>query len=93
MRDCAGVPIKEGNLVQVKVGLEWLVGVVHKVEEGGLLVPINPTQKALTPEKLFLLFEVNLADAPPGQNHPVIRRLCHPEREVIVPIATTKGSH
>jgi hypothetical protein len=86
MKDVSGMPVKEGNFIQVKLGNEWIVGVVHKIEDGGMVIPINPTQKGVTPEKLFVIFEVNMLDAAPGQNHPTLRRLCHPDKEIIVPI-------
>lgn len=89
MKDIAGIEVKPGNFVLVKIGSEWVPGIVHAVEAGGLLVSgmPNPTQKGqpvhMTPEKLFILFEINLADSLPGQNHPIIRRVPHPEKEYI----------
>jgi hypothetical protein len=88
MKDVAGIPIEEGNLVQVQFGGFYLVGYVHKITRGGLAVPINnPTQRGVTPDKVCILFEINLADAAPGQAHPTLRRLCDPSKEVITPIA------
>lgn len=89
VKDIIGSPVKEGHLVLVKIGNEWVPAKVHKVEPGGVLIPINPTQASKTGDKITVLFELNLADALPGNPHSVLRRVPNPENEVIVPV--TKG--
>lgn len=90
VKDVIGSPVKEGHLVLVKIGNEWVPAKVHKVEPGSdRIVPINPTQAGKIGDKITVLFELNLADAAPGNPHPVLRRVPNPENEVIVPV--TKG--
>ena len=82
MKDVAGYDIEKGNLVQVMLGQQPLVGYVHDLEEGGLA--IAGPQNAVIPPKLFIIFEINLTDAPPGGNHILLRRLPDPKSEVII---------
>jgi len=88
MRDVAGQEVKEGNFILVKLGSEWIPAIVHKLEAGGVIVASNPTQKgqAITPEKMYVLFEINMADAIPGQPHPTIRRIPFPGKERITSV-------
>lgn len=90
VKDVMGSPVKEGHLVLVKIGNEWVPAKVHKVEPGGVLIPINPTQAGKTGDKITVLFELTLADAVPGNPHPVIRRIPNID-EVIIPV--TGGPH
>lgn len=92
IKDIVGSTLKEGHLVLIKIGSEWVPAKVHKLEPGGMIVPINPTQAGKTSDKIEVIFELNLADAQPGHNHPVIRRIPNPATEVICPI-TIGGTH
>ena len=80
MKDVAGYEFEKGNLVQIMLGQQPVVGYVHDVQEGGVAITAN----VMTPPKLFLLVEINLTDAPVGGNHILVRRLPDPRSEIIV---------
>ena len=79
MKDVAGYEFEKGNLVQIMLGQQPVIGYVHDLQEGGVAIAAN----VVTPPKLFLLVEINLTDAPAGGNHILVRRLPDPRSEII----------
>ena len=88
MKDAVGHELHEGDLVFIQITSPVLRCRVTKTSDGGLSVPINPTQKGVTLDRLELVFGFSqqLTDAPPGQPHPLIHRIPDPETERIVKI-------
>lgn len=91
MKDCCGIELKRGDFISIKVGLETLVGDVADVKESNLALPGQPGQQALLPDSIFVTVRVDILN--PGRGPiPHIRRIPHPEREVILPMSKKVAS-
>lgn len=79
MKDISGYELSKGNFVQIRLGNDWVPGIVHEIEEGGVMLNSNQ----MTPPKLFILFEYMMPVMPKGSNQIMVRRIPHPEKEYI----------
>ena len=79
MKDAYGQEVKIGDSVHVKVGSEWLLGKVVKVQDGGLsLGAMKNGQQAMTVDGLTLEMLVQFA-VQPGIPHQDVFKVVAPE--------------
>ena len=83
MRDMQGHELKEGDLVHVKVGNEWIVGHVLKVQNGGIAVTGVPKNRqdpvGVTMDALVVQLAIGFSQQPPGANHVMVLKLESPQ--------------
>jgi len=86
MKDAIGQELHEGDTVLIHLSNPQLRAKLIKVADGGLALPINPTQKAVTADGIEFWFHsgLQLLDAAPGQPHPTVVRIPDPGTEHIV---------
>lgn len=84
MRDQLGNELNVGDQVHVKIGNEWLIGTVVKMQQGGIAVtgihstnPKNATQVGMTPDGLVLQVGIGFAGQP-GSPQPGLFKLLAP---------------
>jgi len=79
MKDIQGHELKEGDLVHVKVGHEWLIAHVVKIQNGGIAVtgiPKNPKDPVgVTMDALVIQMAIGFTEQPPGSNHMMVAKL------------------
>lgn len=79
MKDQLGNELKEGDVVHVKVGTEWVIGSIVKVSNGGLAVtgmPKGPNdQVGVTMDALVIQLAVGFNQQPPGSNHGMVLKI------------------
>ena len=88
MKDMLGNEIVAGDQVHVKVGMDWIVGVVVKVQSGGLAIAGVPKnglsgQVPVTPDSLVLQVAV-FFNTQPGLAHGDVIRLDTAKKPVLV---------
>ena len=84
MKDFQGNEIMVGDAVHVKVGTEWIVGNVLKIQEGGLSIPLGQNgQPAQTPDALVLQVAAIFQEQP-GMNHGSVMKLAGAPKPVLV---------
>lgn len=79
MKDMLGNDLQSGDQVHVKVGNEWIVGTVLKIQDGGIAVGasarVQPGQQVpVTPDGLVLQIGI-FFQTQPGMPHGDVARL------------------
>ena len=83
MRDMSGNELAEGDMVHVKIGNEWIVAHIVKIQNGGIAVtgiPKNKTDSVgVTMDALVVQCGVGFNQQAPGSNHMMVVKLANPE--------------
>jgi hypothetical protein len=82
VRDMMGNELTVGDAVHVKVGNEWVIGSIMKVQNGGIAVTGIPKnhkdQVGVTMDALVVQLAVGFNQQPPGSNHVMVMKLAGP---------------
>jgi hypothetical protein len=81
VRDQLGTELKVGDTVMAKIGNDWVMGGVTKIQQGGLAVagamPKNGQPVNMTPDALVIQVAVICAGHP-GQPQPFVVKVATP---------------
>lgn len=83
MRDMIGNELTVGDQVHVKIGSDWVMGVIMKIQNGGLAVTGVPKDKnspvGITPDALVLQVGVGF-QSQPGHPQPGLIKISAPNQ-------------
>jgi hypothetical protein len=81
VKDANGNDLKAGDIVHVKLGLEWATATISRIQDGGIAVTGVPKnrndQVGVTPDALVLQIAVMFSGAP-GQPQASVLKLVAP---------------
>jgi hypothetical protein len=84
MRDAQGIELQQGDQIHLKIGLEWIVGTIVKIQNGGIAVSgmmpkPGENQIPVTPDMVVIQLAVNFS-TPPGMPHGEVVKLASPQQ-------------